>query len=30
MPSQFLYEASLVPKDEHYRALVLKDMDKED
>ncbi len=30
MPSQFLYEAGLVPKDEVYRALVLKDMDKED
>ena len=29
MPSQFLYEAGLVPKDEAYRALVLKDMDKE-
>ncbi|MCD6433724.1 MAG: ATP-dependent helicase, partial [Sulfurimonas sp.] len=28
MPSQFLYEAGLVPKDEAYRALVLKDMDK--
>ncbi len=30
MPSQFLYEAGMVPKDEAYRALVLKDMDKED
>ena len=30
MPSQFLYEAGLVPKDEAYRALVLKDMDKEE
>lgn len=29
MPSQFLYEAGLVPKDEAYRALVLKDMDKD-
>jgi DNA helicase-2/ATP-dependent DNA helicase PcrA len=28
--SQFLYEAGLVPKDEAYRALVLKDMDKEE
>ncbi len=27
MPSQFLYEAGLVPKDEAYRNLVLKDMD---
>ena len=25
MPSQFLYEAGLVPKDEAYRAMVLKD-----
>jgi len=30
MASQFLYEAGLVPKDEAYRALVLKDMDKEE
>ena len=30
MPSQFLYEAGLVPKDEAYRAMVLKDMDKEE
>ena len=30
MPSQFLYEAGLVPKDEAYRALVLKDMEKEE
>ncbi len=30
MPSQFLYEAGLVPKDEAYRALVLKEMDKEE
>ena len=29
MASQFLYEAGLVPKDEAYRALVLKDADKE-
>lgn len=30
LPSQFLYEASLVPKDEAYRAMVLKDEGKED
>jgi len=30
LPSQFLYEAGLVPKDEAYRALVLKDMDKDE
>jgi len=30
MPSQFLYEAGLVPKDEAYRALVLKELDKEE
>ena len=30
MASQFLYEAGLVPKDEAYRALVLKDMDKDE
>jgi len=30
LPSQFLYEAGLVPKDEAYRTMVLKDMDKED
>ncbi len=30
LPSQFLYEAGLVPKDEAYRALVQKEMDKED
>lgn len=30
MPSQFLYEAGLVPKDEAYRALVLKDADKDE
>ena len=29
MPSQFLYEAGLVPKDEAYRALVLKEEDKD-
>ncbi|MEA2099229.1 MAG: ATP-dependent helicase [Campylobacterota bacterium] len=29
-PSQFLYEAGLVPKDEAYRALVMKEMDKDD
>lgn len=29
VPSQFLYEAGLVPKDEAYRAMVLKDEDKE-
>lgn len=29
LPSQFLYEAGLVPKDEAYRAMVLKDEDKE-
>jgi DNA helicase-2/ATP-dependent DNA helicase PcrA len=27
LPSQFLYETGLVPKDEAYRTLVLKDMD---
>jgi len=30
MPSQFLYEAGLVPKDEAYRALVMKEEDKEE
>ena len=30
MASQFLYEAGLVPKDDAYRALVLKDMDKDE
>ncbi|WP_295022992.1 ATP-dependent helicase [Sulfurimonas sp.] len=30
LPSQFLYEAGLVPKDEAYRAMVMKDTDKED
>lgn len=30
LPSQFLYEAGLVPKDEAYRALVLKDSDKDE
>jgi len=29
LPSQFLYEAGLVPKDEAYRAMVLKDEAKE-
>jgi len=28
--SQFLYEASLVPKDEQYRAMVMKEADKEE
>ncbi len=30
LPSQFLYEASLVPKDENYRKMVFKDSDKEE
>jgi DNA helicase-2/ATP-dependent DNA helicase PcrA len=30
MPSQFLYEAGLVPKDEAYRALVMKEADKDE
>ena len=30
LPSQFLYEAGLVPKDEAYRALVMKDADKDE
>ena len=30
VPSQFLYEAGLVPKDEAYRAMVMKDEDKDD
>ena len=30
VPSQFLYEAGLVPKDEAYRALVLKEAEKEE
>ena len=30
MASQFLYEAGLVPKDEAYRAMVMKEGDKED
>ncbi|MBU1659263.1 ATP-dependent helicase [bacterium] len=30
VPSLFLYEAGLVPKDEAYRALVLKEAEKED
>ncbi|PHS58279.1 MAG: ATP-dependent DNA helicase [Sulfurimonas sp.] len=29
MPSQFLYEAGLVPKDEAYRALLQKELDKD-
>jgi DNA helicase-2/ATP-dependent DNA helicase PcrA len=29
LPSQFLYEASLIPKDENYTALVKKEEDKE-
>jgi len=29
LPSQFLYEAGLVAKDENYRALVMKESDKE-
>lgn len=29
LPSQFLYEAGLVPKDEAYRAMVLKDEEEE-
>jgi len=29
IPSQFLYEANLVPKDEAYRELISKEMDKE-
>jgi DNA helicase-2/ATP-dependent DNA helicase PcrA len=29
LPSQFLYEASLIPKDENYAALVEKEMAKE-
>ncbi len=29
VPSQFLYESGLVPKDEAYRAMVLKEEDKE-
>ncbi len=30
LPSQFLYEAGLVAKDENYRALVMKEADKEE
>ncbi|QOY51205.1 ATP-dependent helicase [Candidatus Sulfurimonas baltica] len=30
VPSQFLYEAGLVPKDEAYRALIEKEMEKEE
>jgi len=30
MPSQFLYEAGLVPKDEAYAALIQKELEKED
>jgi DNA helicase-2/ATP-dependent DNA helicase PcrA len=30
LPSQFLYEAGLVAKDEHYRALVMKEEKEED
>ena len=30
VPSQFLYEAGLVPKDEAFRAMVLKEEDKEE
>jgi len=30
MPSQFLYEAGLVPKDEAYRAMVMKEGEKEE
>jgi len=30
MPSQFLYEAGLVPKDEAYKAMIMKDEEKED
>ena len=30
MASQFLYEAGLVPKDDAYRAMVLKDIDKDE
>lgn len=30
VPSQFLYEAGLVPKDESYRALIQKELDKLD
>ena len=30
LPSQFLYEAGFIPKDDNYRNLVLKEMDKEE
>ena len=30
LASQFLYEAGLVPKDDAYRAMVLKNAEKED
>ena len=30
LPSQFLYEAGLVPKDENYTSLVMKEADKEE
>jgi DNA helicase-2/ATP-dependent DNA helicase PcrA len=30
MPSQFLYEAGLVPKDEAYAKLIQKELDKLD
>ncbi|QSZ41539.1 AAA family ATPase [Sulfurimonas aquatica] len=30
LPSQFLYEAGLVPKDEAYEAMVMKDADKDE
>jgi len=30
LPSQFLYEAGLVPKDESYRAMVLKEEEGDD
>jgi DNA helicase-2/ATP-dependent DNA helicase PcrA len=30
VPSQFIYEASLVPKDEAYREMVLKEESKEE
>ena len=30
VPSQFLYEAGLVPKDENYKALVMKELEKKE
>jgi DNA helicase-2/ATP-dependent DNA helicase PcrA len=30
MPSQFLYEAGLVPKDEAYRSMVMKEEEKKE